>query len=186
MKDDTRHLEVGNMLNDYDEPLSPRKIVKHNIMLFIEVIREVEGPTAQEVIAANVTARLVREKGYAVFHELGTKDNCIMNKLQIFHDIAVLSFAPGGITILGNAFDAAEQLRQLAEQRNSKSPDVHRCKNCGEPINFMNGEVFGYDYRETPTEYISGCSQCHTRLSKEWDSLTREERARRIALKNQG
>ncbi len=173
------------MLNDDNEPIPQRGIVKHHIMSIIEFIRKEGGPSREEIMAAQVTASLIREKGYALFQELGTKDTCIMEMIQIFHDIAALSFLPGGITILGNTFDAARQLRQQTAQRNSTSPDVNRCKHCGEPINFMNNEVFGYDYRDTPTKYFTGCSECHTSLRKEWKSLTREEQARRIAIKTQ-
>ncbi len=90
----------------------------------IEQIRDRGGPNAEDMEKAKATSEILGERGDILLFGGGKKGECADQFNRTAHAIAVLAFAPGGITIFGIRFDAAEQLknRQAIQATNKEKP----------------------------------------------------------------
>ena len=88
----------------------------------IEQIREHGGPTPDDMKRAQETSEILGEHGDILLHGGGKKGECADQFNRTAHAIAVLSFAPGGVTLFGITYDAAEHAEQL-KRLNRKGTD---------------------------------------------------------------
>ena len=79
----------------------------------IEMIRERGGPTPEDMKKAQETSAILGEHGDILLFGGGKKGECADQFNRTAHAIAVLSFCPGGVTLFGITFDAAEQLKRI-------------------------------------------------------------------------
>ena len=88
----------------------------------IEQIRDRGGPNAEDMKKAKATSEILAERGDILLFGGGKKGECADQFNRTAHAIAVLSFAPGGVTLFGIRFDAAEQLknRQAVQATNKE------------------------------------------------------------------
>lgn len=81
------------------------------VYLLIEQIRDRGGPNAEDMKRAQETSDILGEHGDILLYGGGKPGECADQFNRTAHAIAVLSFVPGGVTLFGITFDAAEQLK---------------------------------------------------------------------------
>jgi hypothetical protein len=84
-----------------------------SVFLQIEQIRKHGGPTPEDMKRAQETSDILGEHGDILLYGGGKPGECADQFNRTAHAIAVLAFAPGGVTLFGQTFDAAEQLKHL-------------------------------------------------------------------------
>ncbi len=82
----------------------------------IEAIRERGGPSPEDMKKAQETSDILGERGDVLICGGGKPGEAADQFNRTAHAIAVLSFAPGGVTLFGLTFDAAEQLKRIKEK----------------------------------------------------------------------
>ena len=84
------------------------------VFLHIEQIRERSGmPTKEDMQKAQETSDILGERGEILLCGGGKPGERSDQFNRTAHAIAVLSFCPGGVTLFGITFDAAEQLKNV-------------------------------------------------------------------------
>jgi len=90
-----------------------RDMLSMAVFFQIEQIRERGGPTPEDMKKAQETSDILGEHGDILLYGGGKPGECADQFNRTAHAIAVLSFAPGGVTLFGITFDAAEQLKNI-------------------------------------------------------------------------
>ena len=76
------------------------------VFLQIELMKARGGPTAEDLAKAQETSDLLGERGDVLLFGGGRKGECAELFNRTAHAIAVLAFAPGGVTVFGTRFEA--------------------------------------------------------------------------------